>query len=172
MSDATGFYEQVALWSQILGSAAFIVSLVYIFTRFLTPAVAASQERKNAELVEAERRRDAAKEELAAIKRELEGVESEAAAIRKQAEADARKERERILADALAEGERLVSNAQGELDRGRLAACQLLRAELVDKALTIARRHAGEQIDPAKNREIVAGVMDAIDHAPPKALSV
>ena len=37
MSDQ--FYQQVAIWSQILGSVAFIVVLVVIWIRFVTPQV-------------------------------------------------------------------------------------------------------------------------------------
>jgi F0F1-type ATP synthase membrane subunit b/b' len=164
MNDAVGFYEQLAVWSQVLGSVAFIAVLVYVFQRFLIPAVVASQERKNAELIEAERRRDAAKEDVLVARRELDGVEEEVKALRVRAAVDARRERERILADATAEGKRLVSTAEGELDRGRFAAREAFRVALLDKALHIARRSAAEGIDAEKDRALVSGVMNAVDH--------
>src|SRR5580704_11718982 len=48
MSD--NFYAQLAIWSQIAGSIAFIAVLVWLWIKFLTPAVVASRDRKNAEL--------------------------------------------------------------------------------------------------------------------------
>ena len=159
----SAFYEHLAVWSQVLGSVAFIVVLVYLFKRFLVPAVGASQERKNAELVEAEHRRDAAKEDVAVARRELDAVEEEVKTLRVRAAVDARRERERILADATAEGKQLVSSAEGELDRGRAAACEAFRVALLDKALEIARRSAVEGIDAEKDRALVSGVMNAVD---------
>jgi len=44
--------------------------------------------------------------------------------------------------EAQAEGERLVRNAEGELERGRLAARDLLRDELLSQAVQIAVRAA------------------------------
>jgi F0F1-type ATP synthase membrane subunit b/b' len=164
MNDAVGFYEQLAVWSQVFGSIAFILVLVYAFQRFLIPAVIASQERKNAELVEAERRRDAAKEDVLVAVRELDGVEEEVKALRVRSGVDARRERERILADATADGKRLVSVAERELDRGRVVAREAFRIALLDKALHIARRSAAEHIDTDLDRELVAGLMNAVDH--------
>jgi F0F1-type ATP synthase membrane subunit b/b' len=164
MNDAVGFYEQLAVWSQVLGSVAFIAVLVYVFQRFLIPAVIASQGRKNAELVEAEHRRDAAKQDVAIARRELDGVEEEVKTLRVRAAVDSRRERERILAGATAEGKQLVTVAEGELDRGRAAAREAFRVALLDKALHIARRSAVESIDAEKNRALVSGVMYAVDH--------
>jgi len=164
MSETVDIYEQLAVWSQVVGSIAFIITLVYVFKRFLVPAVIASQEQKNAELSEAERRRDASKEELAAVRRELDGLEEEVKNIRVRAAVDARKERERILADEAAEGERLLRNAEKELDRGRVAAREAFRSRILEKALSLARHSAGERIDANRDRELVGGVMDAIGH--------
>jgi len=137
MSD--GFYEQVAIWSQVVGAVAFLAVLVFLWIRFLAPAVAASQVRKNAELSDAERRRDGAKEHVAEAERELTRATGEAGSISTRAEGDAQRLRERILAEAKAECERLLRNAEGELGRGRTAARETLREELLTKALQMAR---------------------------------
>jgi F-type H+-transporting ATPase subunit b len=160
MNDA--FYQNLAIWSQILGSVAFIITLVYLFVRFVSPAVLASQERKNAELEEAERRRDAAKDVMAAAQRELEQADGDVRLIRERATSDAARERERIVADAKAEGERLVRNADGELGRARAAARDALRDELLAKALQIARDSAA-RIDERTNARIVGEVVQTIE---------
>ena len=164
MSGDVSFYEQLAVWSQVFGSVAFLAVLVYAFRRFLIPAVIASQERKNAELVDAERRRDAAKEDVVLAMRELDDVDEEVKALRMRAAVDARRERERILADATTEGKHLVASAAGELDRGRAAAREAFRVALLDKALRIAHQSAAEHIDADMDRGLVSGLMSAVDH--------
>jgi F0F1-type ATP synthase membrane subunit b/b' len=166
MNEAGGLYEQIALWSQILGSLAFVAVLLYIFRRFVAPAVVASQARKNAELIEAEQRRDAAKADVEVAKRELEAAQHEVVAITQRAGVDGKRERERLIAEATSEGERLVRNAEGELARGREAARVALRDELLEKALTVAREAASQRIDERKDRELVEAVLASI-HTPP-----
>jgi F0F1-type ATP synthase membrane subunit b/b' len=156
------FYESLAIWSQVFGSIAFIIVLVWLFNRFVTPAVEASQERKNAELSEAERRRDAAREDVTVAQGEREAADATAAGIRERAKRDADREHARIVTEATGEGERVVRNAQGELGRARDAARDLLREEILDKALQIAR-DAATRVDDATNERLVAGVVAGIE---------
>jgi F0F1-type ATP synthase membrane subunit b/b' len=158
------FYEQLARWSQVAGSVVFIAVLVYVFVRFVSPAIISAQERKNAELEEAERRRDAAREEVTVAERELDTVSQYCEAIRERAVGDAERERQRIASDALAEGERVVRNAEGELDRARAGAREMLRHELLAKALQIAR-DAASRLDERENRRLVADVIDTVERS-------
>jgi len=155
-------YANLAVWSQILGAFAFLVVFVWVWMRFLAPAVVASRDRKNAELAEAESARDAAKEEIDVAQRELAVAASEAQAIRSRGHGDAKELQERILADAIREGERLVHNAEGELERGRRAARETLRLELIAKALEIARESAARLGDDA-NRRLVGDVVETLE---------
>ena len=156
------FYQSLATWSQILGSVAFVVVLVWLWIRFVNPAVVASQARKNAELAEAEKRRDETKEEVEVAQRELLAADGDVASIRKRAEDDARRVYERILAEARSEGQRVVRNAQGEMERRRTAARERLRAELFEKAIAIAREGAG-RLDDATNERLVGEVVETIE---------
>jgi F0F1-type ATP synthase membrane subunit b/b' len=160
MSDA--FYTQVAVWSQILGSVAFILVLIWLWNKYLTPAVIASRDRKNAELADAEKRRDAAAEEVEVAQREVAATKGEVEAIRSRAARDADQFRARVLAEAQAEGDRLVRNAGGELARGRYAARETLREELVAKALEIARTSASG-LGPDANRHLVGEVVESLE---------
>lgn len=148
------FYAQVALWSQVAGSVIFLGVLVYVWQRFITPAVVASQERKNAELAEAERRRDAARAQVEVVKSALRAADDDVKQISARAEGDAAAERERILRESTNEGQRLVRNANGELDRLRGAARAALRADLLDRALAIARE-AATRTDAATNQRLI-----------------
>jgi len=162
VSDA--FYDALATWSQILGSIAFIIVLVWLFVRFVQPAVVASQERKNAEVAETERRRDAARESVAAAQAEVERAAADAQGIRERVDRDAGRLRERIVGEATAEGERVMRNADGELGRARGAARDTLREELLAKALEIARESA-TRIDPETNARLVGGVIHTIERS-------
>jgi F0F1-type ATP synthase membrane subunit b/b' len=152
----------LARWSQILGSLAFIAVVIWLWIRFLAPAVVASRDRKNAELADAERRRDETKEEIDVARRELASATSEAQAIRSRGERDAQALSERVLAEAKAEGERQVRNAGGELERSRSAAREALRAELIAKALEIARASAAN-IDENTNRRLIGDVVETLE---------
>jgi len=158
------FYEHVALWSQVLGSVAFLAIVVWGWFRFVTPAVIAQRDQKNAELVEAERRRDAARAEVDAARRELESAAHDARAIRARAEHDAGRLRERIVTEAASEGDRLVRNAEGELSRGLMAARERLRDELLARALEIARESA-INVGSETERRLVDDVISSLESA-------
>jgi F0F1-type ATP synthase membrane subunit b/b' len=160
MSDST--YEAIAVWSQVIASILFIVVLVYLWIRFIAPAVLTAQAQRNAELADAEQRRDAARAEAEAAQRELASAATDAAAIAARAQADATRIHERLVADARAEGERLVKNAGGELERSRFAARTEFRDELIAKALEIAR-NASSSLDPATERKLVDETVETAD---------
>jgi len=160
MSDAA--YEALAVWSQVVASVLFIGVMIYVWIRFIAPAVVASQARKNAELVEAEHRRDAARAQVEAAQRELDVADADARAIRARAQADATRLHEAMLTEAEAEGERLVRNAEGELERGRAEARERLRGELLEKAMQIAR-DAASRLDEATDRRLVADAVDVAE---------
>ncbi len=160
MSD--GFYEQLASGSQIVASILFLIVLVYLWRRFLTPAVTASQARKNAELLEAEERRNAAKAEIGVAEAEAAAGANDVRAITERGRTDAAAMRERIIREGHAESERLLRNAEGELERGRNAARERLREDLLAKAIAIARR-AALDVDDATNRRLVGEAVDTVD---------
>ena len=160
MTDA--FYEQLSTGSQVVASILFIVALVILWRKYLTPAVLASQARKNAEIADAEARRDAARAETTVAQAEVAKADDDARAIRARAQTDATRTREKILADAKAEAERLAHNADGELERGRTAARDRLRTDLLEKAMQIARE-ASAHLDEATNRRLIGEAVDAAE---------
>lgn len=159
---STGFYESLATWSQVVAAIAFIAVIVWIWRRFLGPGIVKSQVRKNAERVDSTRRRDLAKSEIDTAKAELERAESDATTIVARAETDANRQRERIARDATAESERVEMNANGELERGLAAAREQLRADILTKAVRIAR-DAALNVDAETDRRLVADAVDAAE---------
>jgi F-type H+-transporting ATPase subunit b len=158
------FYEAVAVWSQVVASVLFVIALIAIWMRFIAPAVAASQIRKNAELIASEKRRDDARAELEGAQNEIATADADARAIAQRADADAARLRDKLLAEARAEGERLLRGAAGELDRARAAARDELRSELLESAMQIAR-DAAVRLDDGTNRRLVGDAVDCAERS-------
>jgi F-type H+-transporting ATPase subunit b len=158
--DNNGFFEAVALWSQVAGAVAFLVVLILLFRKYLMPAVKANQDARNAEIAEAEARRERINAELAQARGDLTGADEDAVEIRARIAVVETREREKFLADARHEGERLIVNAQGELERARLAARDRLRIEMIEKALVVARAEAARRVDGATEERLVRTTLD------------
>jgi F0F1-type ATP synthase membrane subunit b/b' len=156
------FYAQLAIWSDIASAVIFLAVLVWLWVKYLTPAIIASRDRKNAELLETVQRRDAVKAEVEVARRELGTAEGEVTAIRARAGHDSARLRERTVSEAAAEGERVVRNAEGELGRGRLAARERLRDELLARALEIARESA-KKLGEGPDRRLMGEVIDSLE---------
>jgi F0F1-type ATP synthase membrane subunit b/b' len=156
------FYQSLAIWSQVFGSLAFVAVLLWLWVRFVQPAVVASQARNNADLAEAEKRRDLAEEEVEVARHELLAADADVVAIRERGAHDAGRLYQRIIDEARNEGQRTVRNAQGELERRRASARERLRADLFEKAIAIAREAAG-RLDDATNQRLVGEVVETIE---------
>ena len=156
-------YDEIAKWSNVASALLFMAVIVYLWIRFVQPAVVAAQAKSNGLIEEAERHRDEAKASIDVLQRELEGAQRDAGLIRERAREQAQREADAIVADAKASGERAVHNAQGELDRARAAARVRLRAELAGKALDLARGQAQERIDGAVNERLVQGFVASLE---------
>ena len=155
-------YEVIAQYSEIIGGFAFVIVLIWLFAKFALPAVHAGEVARNADLVNAEHRREQLRLDVAAARAEVEAAARDALAIYARAETDARHEHEQILTDARREGLRLLQNARGELDRGRIAAKDKLRIELIEKALNRARVFASEQLSDDINAVLVKKTFDDV----------
>ncbi len=156
-------YEAVAQYSQVASAVLFVAAMVWIWIKFIQPAVVAAQENANAQLAQAERRRDEAKAALGGLQGEIANAQRDAAAIKDRVEAQAHSERDAIVREAREAGERALHNAAGELARARAAARQFLRDELLDKALDLARSQAGARVDPAMNERLVGSFLSSLE---------
>ncbi len=148
-------YVQVAIWSQVVSAGLFLGVLVWLWFKFLQPAIMAAQERYNKQIAEAERHRDEAKATLDLLQREIGGASRDAEAIAVRAAAQAAGESQATVAEAREAGERALRNAQAEFARALAAARDTLRVELLDKALQRARGDAGRRVDAPTNARLV-----------------
>jgi F-type H+-transporting ATPase subunit b len=157
-------YEEIAKWSDIISAILFLVVLVYLWLKYIQPAVLAAQAKSNEMIKLDERHRDEAKASIDVLNRELEGAERDAVLIRERATGQAQREAEAMVADAKAAGERALYNAQGELERARAAARAQLRDELAEQALNLARSQAQLRVDGPLNVKLVQAFMTSLEH--------
>jgi F0F1-type ATP synthase membrane subunit b/b' len=156
-------YEAIAIWSRIIGTAVVLWMLYYGFVKYLVPAIGHAQEAKNAEIAQAEERRDVARTDVDKAITELAEAGRDAEAIRQRVSDEANRDREKAITEAREAGERAMHNASGELDRARQSARDRLRVELIEKALKQARDDASARIDTAKNAEIVSRFVGSLE---------
>lgn len=153
-------YETIAQYSEIIGGFAFLIVSIWLFQKFVLPAVRAGEIARNSDLVNTEHRREELRDQVAQARGAVEEADRDALAILGRAETDARHEHETIIADARREGLRLIHNARGELDRGRIAGRDRLRIEFIEKALNRARELAAQQVSNDVNARLVAKTVD------------
>jgi F0F1-type ATP synthase membrane subunit b/b' len=153
-------YESIAQYSEIIGGFAFLIVAIWLFRKFVLPAVRAGEISRNSDLVNTEHRREELRDEVADARAEVEAADRDVQAILARAETDARHEHETIIADARREGLRLIHNARGELERGRIAGRDKLRIEFIERALNHARTLAAEELTPAADTKLVAKTVD------------
>ncbi len=156
-------YAEVAKWSDIVSALLFLAVMVWLWVRFIQPAIVTAQENKNKQIAEAERHRDEAKATLEALRTEIDGAKRDAELIRQRAGDQAKREAEAIVAETRSAGERALRNAQGELERARAAAREQLRDELAGQALALARKNAEQRVDGAVNRQLVQRFVGSLE---------
>lgn len=156
-------YEAISVWSQGLSALLFLALLIFLWMKYIEPAVLSAQESANAQIAQAERHRDEAKARRDALSEEIEHARQDAAAIKHRVQAQARTECEAIVAEARRAGERTVQNAQGELERSRSSARERLREELLDQALGLARAQAEQRVDGSVNRRLVTAFLARLE---------
>lgn len=155
-------YPLIAEYSQIASAVLFVAVMVWVWNRFIQPAVLAAQENTNAQIAQAERRRDEAKAALDALQGEIAAAQRDADAIKERCVLQARNERDMLIREAQDAGERSVRSAQGELQRARNAARVRLRDELLEKALNAARVQAAHRVDEPTNARLLNAFVSSL----------
>ena len=155
--------DTLAIVSQMAGALIFVICAVWMFNRWGQPAIVRYQAAKNAELADAESRREQIKAACIAARTEIERADEDAREIRSRVRTIDQRERTQALKQAQGEADRIVRNAGAELERARLIARDRLRIEFIEKALVKARSVATGQVDAAIDGRLVeATVADVV----------
>lgn len=158
-------YAAIAEWSQVASALLFMAALVWLWVKFIQPAVLTAQAAQNARINEAERHRDEAKAALEDLQREIGTAQQDAVAIKDRIAAQIAAEREIVLREAREAGERALRDAEGELARARSAARVRLRDEMLEKALGLARQDAARRIDAAADKKLAASFVRSLERS-------
>lgn len=156
-------YEAIAEWSQVVSALLFLGALIWLWFKFMQPAVLAAQAAQNARIAEAERHRDEANAALEGLRRDIDAAQHDAAAIVERVRSLMAAERDRALREARDAGERALDDAKGELNRARAAAAAQLRDEFIDKALAKARETAQRRVDAAAENTLLRSFVSTIE---------
>lgn len=159
------FYLTIAIWSQIVSSVVFLGALIFMWLRWILPAVVAAQERSNKQIAEAERHRDEVKAALEMLRREVETAHHDADLIEQRVAARVEHERQAVLEETTQAGERTLEDARREFDRALAAGRQRLRDDLVARALGLAREDATRLADPALDARFVDRFTGSLEQA-------
>jgi F-type H+-transporting ATPase subunit b len=157
-------YALIAEYSQIASAALFVLVMIWIWLKFIQPAVITAQQNANARLAEAERHRDEAKAALERLQGAVDAAQRDANAIRERAAAQGIAEHAQTVQEAREAGERAIRNAEGELGRARAAARAKYRVELLDRALVVAREQASARVDESMNNRLVSRFVSTLEN--------
>ena len=157
-------YVEIAKWSQIISSALFLCVMLYLWVKFVQPAIETVQQNRNKQIAEAERHRDEAKAAVESLNGGIEDAQRDADLIRLRAEEQGQLEADAIVEESRQAGERALRNAQGELERARAAAREQLRDEFAERALALARQDAEQKVDGNINARLVQRFVESLEH--------
>ena len=147
-------------------TAAVFLALLGILWRFAWgPILAAVDAREKAiqgALDEAASRQSEAQKLLEEHRRQLADARRQATELLAEGKAAGEKVRKEIEEKARTEAQGIVDRARGEIERERDAALDMLRKESVELALAAASRLMRENMDQAKDRQLVERFLDDI----------
>jgi F0F1-type ATP synthase membrane subunit b/b' len=156
-------YQHISDWSQIVAAILFIGVLVWLWVKYIMPAILTAQDRHNKQIAEAERHRDEAKAALDVLRGEIDTAGHDAHLIVGRADEQAQREHAATVEQAREAGERSMHNAQLEFDRAMDAAKERLRDELAGKALDRARERAEARVDASENAALVDRFLTSLE---------
>lgn len=159
------------VWTFLFEIVNFVV-LAYVLYRLLYhPLRKAIEERREATL-RAQADAEAARKDVTALEKKLQGdmaeLERQRQEALRQTRAQADAERARLLADAEQAVQHRQEEARQALARERTEALQSLRAELIDQAADLAERFLREAANCTLNDRLLAKLIGALQATPGK----
>jgi F-type H+-transporting ATPase subunit b len=146
-----GWWETAGRWVNLL----VIFGVIFYFARgFISKFFSDRRQNIKSEIEEARKARESAEAELAEMKDKMSRLDQELEDLHRQAEENARKEKEKIEAEAAAESEKIITSVKGEVDGLMRAARDELKDYAGQLAVDLAARKIRAEMDE-KNRELV-----------------
>jgi F-type H+-transporting ATPase subunit b len=140
-------YPGLEIW-KFLNLAIFTTVAIYLLRRPINAALASRRDAIKQELVTAQTEREQALARVAEAEDLLSRVDEHVAAIRKQAQNEAKSEKERLAASTAREIEKLKQQAQREMELAEKLARKELRQFLAQRSVELARETVRGQMRP------------------------
>ncbi len=161
LANATGMKPLTAYWFSVGLNFAIIALLLILLMKSRLPGMfRARTESIRKSLDEARRASELAQRRLADIETRLSKLDSEIAAMRSAAEAEAKGEEERIRAAAEQDKNKIIEAAEQEIAAATSLARRDLKAYVAELAVSLAEKRI--QINPATDEELVRSFVDEL----------
>ena len=154
-------YPGFELW-KFINLGLFIAIIVYLVKKPLSEAFKAKRDVIRAELIKAEEEKQAALSQLTSVEAKLVGVDSEKAAILKNARDEVEDEKRRLAEQGSSEAEKLKAQAEGEAARLGAVARVQLRRFAVDESLRMAEEKLRSSVDANTDGRLIKSGIQAI----------
>ena len=140
-------YPGLEIW-KFLNLAIFTAGALYVLRKPISAALATRREAIRQELITAQAEREQALARVSEADDLLSRVDEHVAAIHKQAQQEAKSEKERLAAAAVNEIEKLKQQAQREMESADKLARKELRQFLAQRSVELARESVRGQMRP------------------------
>jgi len=147
-------YPGLELW-KFLNLAIFTAAAIFILRKPINQALLARREAIKQELVAAQQERERALARIADADSLLSRLHEEVRAVHKQADEEAKSERERLAAGTTREMEKLKQQSQREIDTVGKLARKELRQFLAQRSIEFARESVRNQMRPEDDTALI-----------------
>lgn len=157
-----GWWETAGRWVNLL----VIFGVIFYFARgFISKFFSDRRESISSEIEKAEAARKNAEDELAGMKGKMARLDQELEELQKQAEENARKEKEKIEAEAAAESEKIITSVKGEVDGLMRAARDELKNYAGQLAVDLAAKKIRSEMDEKNREQVVKRFLDDLSES-------
>ena len=154
-------YPGFELW-KFINLGLFVWILMYLVKKPLSEAFKAKRDVIRAELIKAEEEKQAALSKLTSVEAKLVSVDSEKAAILKNAREEVEAEKRRLAEQAASESAKMKAQAEGEAARLAAVARIQLRRFAVNESLRMAEEKLRSSVDANTDGRLIDSGIQAI----------
>ena len=147
-------YPGLELW-KFLNLAIFTAAGIFILRKPISQALQSRREAIKQELVTAQQERERALAQVADVDSRLSRLHEDVRAVHKQADEEAKSERERLAAGTEREMEKLKQQSQREIDTAGKLARKELRQFLAQRSIELARESVRNQMRPEDDTALI-----------------
>ena len=147
-------YPGLELW-KFLNLAIFTAAGIFILRKPISQALLSRREAIKQELVTAQQERERALAQVADADSRLSRLHEDVRAVHKQADEEAKSERERLAAGTAREMEKLKQQSQREIDTAGKLARKELRQFLAQRSIELARESVRNQMRPEDDTALI-----------------